>query len=296
VSPSESAPAPNPGPPHLGFDFDCSGLAPASAARCPAPRSELSTLLGAVNTYRVSAVPTWSAELKAAPAALAAVAKLNPAELSPIERAALQNAALLLLSVATAREKADPSAPAVVDLARALVKRFALSQTEAAALPAADAAVSPWLGDGAAWQHGVSQRLLHTGADAFARAHTQLTNAGAFADVVRLVLVAQNGVPYVSNVVERVVLRRMVDQSVRVCIAELALGCTTPGTLEAIDLARGHDTVAVPQDSIPCMGCHGNNKPGSRSFSTETGFAFADTKAADRIKLTLGAVLKPSAK
>jgi hypothetical protein len=79
-----------------------------------------------------------------------------------------------------------------------------------------------------------------------------------------------------------------------VCIAELGTSCPTPGALEAMNANRAHQLVAtVLPGSLPCAGCHPNNKPRSSAFGTTTGFAFADDYAANRIKTTLLAALKP---
>jgi hypothetical protein len=274
------------------FVFDCSPFAPAAARACPEPSADERALLDVSNSYRVTPLPAWSAELAdRADAAMAAAARLDPRKLAPLERAALQNAALMLLSESLLFKK-DTRAQQSATTARGLLKRFALTQTELTTLPGAEV-VTEWLGDGTAWQRGVAPKFFHTASDAFARAHRQLIGQGELADVVRLVLIDKGGVPFVSDVVERVVIRRTEADSVRVCIAELdplTANCGMPGALHALDPARGQ-RVIMPGTSAPCSGCHVNNRPGSASFGPSAGFEM-DKPVAARIKDILESALR----
>jgi hypothetical protein len=250
-------------------------------------------LLAAASSYRVPPTPVWSSELAdQVDAALASASRLDVAKLAPLERAALQNAALFLLSEATRFEK-DSRAKHTATAARALVKEFALTSAEVTTLPGIEVA-SEWLGDAPTWQRGVAPRFMHTASDAFARAHRQLRRGDTLADIVRLVLVSKMGVPFVSNTVQRVVIKQTDADVVRVCIAELdPLGaqCGPPGALRVLAGDRGPRTLA-PSASAPCTGCHVNNRPGSVAFGPDTGFD-VDKGAVAQITGLLQPALRP---
>jgi hypothetical protein len=285
---------PEPPPPHrLKFVFDCEPFTPATPGVCPELQVQERALLVLANTYRVPPVPAWQPELAdRADAALKQADGLDARKLGPIERAAWQNAAIELLAWSSKFDK-DPRAHSAAARARALVKKFSLSRAEIGALPASSTVLPAWLGDGASWQRGLDSRFMHTTSDGFARAHQQLRRNDDLADVTRLVLASDSGTAYVSDVVQRVVVRRTTADSVRVCIAELdplSGSCGTAGALRALDPARGQ-SVVTPPHSAPCSGCHTNNTPRATPYGPDTGFQLSDSSVA-RIKTSLKPLLQ----
>jgi hypothetical protein len=280
ASASEHNPADDfgkPVPPGLNPIFDCAGLGPAplALAACPAPPAAETQLLALANSYRVSVMPcsSWLSSADAQ-AALDAVANLNASDLAPLERAALQNAALELLSCLSMSATLGKNSK-LSKSAKSVIAKLALSAKDKAQLPESTAVVGPWLGDSAGWLAGKDPRFFHTISDGFARAHHQIAKNGTFADVVRLVLVDKASKPFVSDIVERVVLRRAETDGIHVCIAELdpvSASCG-PAGLVPLKLDRGARVLAGPP---PCLGCHMNNLARAESYGPEMGLAVAD--------------------
>jgi hypothetical protein len=280
--------------PRLAFVFDCQSFAPASAKVCAALPADEQALLDLVNGYRMPPPMAWSHALaQRVEPAFDAAAQWDPRKLAPLERAALQNAVLELLAKSSLYEK-DEHLPKIAPKGRALLKKFALSPAEQAALPASTGAVSEWLGEGTDWLQGVDKSSMHTASEGYARAHRQLQNGGTVADIVRMVLVDEKGAPYVSDIVQRVVIRRADADAVHVCIAELdplSASCSTPGALRALDPVRGAGLVK-PLLGAPCTLCHTNNIPKTAPFGPTTGFAVSSASVS-RIKLSLERALRP---
>jgi hypothetical protein len=282
------------------FVFDCAEFTPPIASACSAAPDAETAFLDLVNSYRVSALPCgtwWQTQLENATVELQSLAKLDPKQLPAVDRALIQNAALELLSCtsghgAAAKSEMAPKNAAFSASARALIKNFALSAEEITALPMSTPELTPWLGDSANWQRGKGTSFLHTASEGYARAHQQLQQTTTVADVVRLVLVNQAGAPFVSDVVQRVAMRRREADGTHVCIAELAPAPTNcgPATLHALDPERGAAAVksAAPPD---CAGCHFDNTPRSAPFGPETGFQVSDASVA-RIKAWLKPLLQ----
>jgi len=294
-SAAASAPLEPPPPPQLAFVFDCQPFAPATAKPCGALPKDEQALLDLVNAYRMPPPMAWSHALadRVEPA-FDAAAHWDPRKLAPLERAALQNAVLELLAKSSLYEK-DERFPKIAPKGRALLEKFALSRAEVGALPASTAAVSEWLGDSANWLQGVDKSSMHTASDGYARAHRQLQNGATVADVVRLALVDEKGAPYVSDIVQRLVIRRGDTDAVHVCIAELdplSASCSTPGALRALDPARGAGLLKPPLTGAPCTVCHANNNPKTAPFGPTTGFSVSGASVS-RIKLSLERALRP---
>lgn len=271
------------------FAFDCADFPAAAKPRCGAQVPGEQALLDLTEVYRPTRAPTYTPELAdRTDAALRAAERLDPALLSPLKRAALQNAALWVFSQCS-RFGQEPRAAAAAKAARALTKRFRVSKAELAALPGSATSASAWLGPLDKWTRGAAPRLFHTVADETARTHRSLSNASAFADVVRLVLLDETEQPILSDVVQRITMRRTEGKAVKVCIAELdpsAESCAGPGALVVVDAERGEHIAINPLVPPGCSGCHVNNTPRS-NFGATLGAGFDDPAADSRLKQSL---------
>ncbi len=278
------------------FEFDCGSFAPSAPSACtPIPGPE-QTLLDVVNSYRVSArsCGTWPVGSAGSPEnALAGLDSLDRSTLTALDKALIQNAILELASCGNAPGPGQKTL-SYVKRARALLPKFALSADEVATLPTSDAVLGPWLGDPGAWFDGHVHEHFHDRSDGFTRAHRQLMKQNTLADVVRLVLVDAAGAPFVSDVVERVVFRRMdPDGAVHTCFAELASPASRcdPVGLHPLAEERGKAVLGGYQfTSVPCNGCHTANLARANPYGPSTGFAVDDETVA-RIKTELKPLL-----
>ena len=276
-------------PPRLPFVFDCQQFAIASSKPCGSLPADEQTLLDLANIYRMPPVMTWSTELGDRFAtALAKLAKLDAQKLAPLEKAALQNAALTLLSRSVSFQK-DKSSHDFGPAARGLIKKLALSPAELAELPSSSAVAGEWLGAESDWHQGTDTVFMHTASDGYARVHRQLQRTDAVADVVRMALVNEAGAPFVSDLVQRIVIRRSTADGVHVCIAELdplSASCSTSGVVRALEPGRGGAIVKPTTAAVPCFSCHVNNTPKAVPYGPKTGFQLNETSAL-RVKAIL---------
>jgi hypothetical protein len=222
--------------------------------------------------------------------ALQQVAKLDVAKRAPLERAVLQNAVLEALSCSSS--PGNKQGGPIASLARPLIKKLALSNDERAALPTSAAVAEAWLGSPDTWLRGLPKTALHTVGDGNTRTHTQLRRDSSLADLVRMVLVGSDGTPYVSDVAQRLVIRRSAGDEIHVCIAvvdPLSATCNRAGSLTPLDKVAGERAISGP-GSPPCFGCHFGNRPQSAPFGPDTGFAVSEPTIAS-VRAALGPLL-----
>jgi len=277
------------------FLFECQSFEPNVPAVCtPAPGPE-QALLDLVNSYRVSARPcgTWLPPDPSAPElALAGLDHLDATPLPPLDKALIQNALLQLAACGNATGAAQKP-HTYAKHARALLPKFTLTAEETASLPTSADVLGPWPGDPTAWFDGHDPQQFHNRSDGFARAHRQIMKQNTLGDVVRLVLVDKAGAPFVSDVVQRVVLRRLdSDGAIHACFAELASpasGCEP--TLHPLTEERGTSVLGGYKfTTVPCNGCHTANMPKATPYGPNSGFA-VDEGTRKRIQAELKPIL-----